>query len=1061
MALQNTGYDYSDQDAQAAFDTGGFNTWQRYTQGANHNTNPGGGLPGGAPQQQAWGPQFAGNTQNISPYGGATWTYGPTGPNAGGPDRSMLPQNQQMGTAMTSLLGNLSSEQDADKVNAYTQSILGLQNLPLQQFYATQMPGTVANIQNMADATRQRMDPNSYQTPWMTQQDAFSVGPSANMGWLEGQAVQNVYQPQGLSYDQPGQVASMANQFKPAAIHTQLKGQQDLSMGSQTPKDVGKSIRDTTFWNQLYAMPQVSSAQDPLMAAINNINAQDPSMLARQGVAGSYGNELNRSITDLAGIDQRFLSNAGPGQIMSEFRDRARGLTTPIDRSRVAGMDQSQFLLNALAQGDSINTGQYGEAITQPDTAQLDAARSGVAGLSPSFDRSVSANLGDLDASGLSELSSVDAPSNNLATLLNRGTAAAGGDAAELTGGLSTQAANELQALAGTAGGLGAAQGIEALTSNIGNTVGDLQGAGAMTYDQARGALTADIDEAFAQQERDLEEMLAIRGMSNSTLGDEARKRLAGEKARAVSSADLEALQIIGGERRANEATAAQILNTGFGQDVANQQLQLQSQGLVGSEGRANLGTQADILSALQGAEAQNKQFGQSQALARSGEKRADLGMAGDLAGQSYGQKLAGAQFQQQQGMAEGSEARANLGAQQDLLNAMFGQNVAAAQFGQGQDVAAGAEARDNLGIQNQMVNDALQRAIATGDSTRANMLAQLQAQMGQMGLNLQGAGQEDARRQAQTDLGLREDALFGSEQRANLGIGADVASQMFDQQMRGSQFEQQQALARGQEGRAQAGQFNTMVNDALQRAIATGDYGQATQLAQLQAQQAQAGQQMQAAGMAQDRRMDRLGGMQQATAQDYQRQQANQAQRAALQRTELDRSVAEAGLQRQDVGIVSDLIDRQFQQNMAEGQFDIQRADQDLRKQLADEGLKDDDIDRASRIAQQQWSNNLAQAQFGSGEQQRIFGDQLNALQTDENIYNQRAQLAQQPLNALLSALGGVNVAPGVLGPMQMPLQTPSGGGWQGALGALAGGALGSFTGGVGTNAANKLFGG
>jgi hypothetical protein len=382
------------------------------------------------------------------------------------------------------------------------------------------------------------------------------------------------------------------------------------------------------------------------------------------------------------------------------------------------------------------------------------------------------------------------------------------------------------------------------------------------------------------------------------------------------------------------------------------------------------------------------------------------------------------------------------------------------------QKALAGAqESRALAGTQNQMINDELQRAIAAGDYDRANDLAQLQAQMGQMSLTLEGAGAEDARRQMQAELGLREDALFGTEARANLGMLADIANQQFGQQLQGSQFEQAQALARGAEGRAQAQTFNQMTDAALQRAIARGDYDQASDIAELQAQQAQVGMGLDAAAQAQDRRMDRLGVMQQGVAQDYQRELANQAMRQNLQRINLDKSVAEAGLERQDVGMVSDLIDQQFQQDLAAGQFNLSRADQQLRATLAQEGLNDEDIDRASRIAQQQWANNIAQTEFAAQEQQRIFNNQLQALQTDENIYNQRAQLAQQPLGQLLSALAGTNVAQGVLGPLQMPLQQPPGGGFGGALGGMAGGLAGSFLGpmggALGARAGSALFGG
>jgi hypothetical protein len=972
MALQNTGYDYNEQDAQRAFDVGGFQAWQQYTGGANQNTNPGapaatklsgvgaGGGDGGAPAHTPWGQLAPPRPPGGEPIVGASssadarpWLTQGTGPGGWGYQANSMPSNPEYESAMSSLMTQLQNQAGTpEELNARVQSIMGLHNLPMQQYYAQQMPGVVSNIQNMADAARQRMDPQSYTTPYLTQQDAFSVGPSANMQWIEQQAINNAYNQTDLGYAQPGAMMSRAGQINPAAINTALMADREagLSLGSLAPTDVNRSLRDTYFWNAGQRLPQIANLQDPLLATIRNIEAIDPDAFQRDAVADSYTPQLNRAITDLGRLTQRELQGAGPGQNLSGIQAQAAALSTPIDRTRVAGMGQSEFLERALRQGESIPTGAYGEAITDPDETQLDAA------------------LKSLTAADLSTISASTSTLTDFITALEAG-----------PGGLLPT---------------GTGPAVSDVASTIGTTnIGDLQGTGAMSYDSAKEAITADVNEAFAQQERALEEELAIRGMSNSTLGTESRNRLAGEKARALAAADLEALQIIGEERRANEATAAQILNQSFEQDLARQQLGMQGTALTGQEARANLELQSL------------------------------------LAGQQFGQELAGGEFAMQKALAGAQESRAL------------------------------------AGTQNQMINDELQRAIAAGDYDRANDLAQLQAQMGQMSLTLEGAGAEDARRQMQAELGLREDALFGTEARANLGMLADIANQQFGQQLQGSQFEQAQALARGAEGRAQAQTFNQMTDAALQRAIARGDYDQASDIAELQAQQAQVGMGLDAAAQAQDRRMDRLGVMQQGVAQDYQRELANQAMRQDLQRINLDKSVAEAGLERQDVGMVSDLIDQQFQQDLAAGQFNLSRADQQLRATLAQEGLNDEDIDRASRIAQQQWANNIAQTEFAAQEQQRIFNNQLQALQTDENIYNQRAQLAQQPLGQLLSALAGTNVAQGVLGPLQMPLQQPPGGGFGGALGGIAGGLAGSFLGpmggALGARAGSALFGG
>jgi len=257
-------------------------------------------------------------------------------------------------------------------------------------------------------------------------------------------------------------------------------------------------------------------------------------------------------------------------------------------------------------------------------------------------------------------------------------------------------------------------------------------------------------------------------------------------------------------------------------------------------------------------------------------------------------------------------------------------------------------------------------------------------------------------------------------------------------------------------------GAQNQVLNDQLTRAISAGVCGRAAQLAQLQAETSKAGLGLQAAGQTAQERISRAGlglqadalqasedraqaglGLQASQAADAQRNQRisqglqasgmqdvnrrfNQQTALQQQRVQLDRSMAEAGLDRQDVGMASDLVQQRFDQDMATGQFDLSRSRFNLERDLTEAGLEREDIDRVSRIAQQQWQSQMGGAQFAAQEQQRILDSQLQALVTDENIFGQRASQAQQPLSMLLSALSGTNVAPGVLGPMQMPTQRP-----------------------------------
>ena len=142
----------------------------------------------------------------------------------------------------------------------------------------------------------------------------------------------------------------------------------------------------------------------------------------------------------------------------------------------------------------------------------------------------------------------------------------------------------------------------------------------------------------------------------------------------------------------------------------------------------------------------------------------------------------------------------------------------------------------------------------------------------------------------------------------------------------------------------------------------------------------------------------------------------------------------------------------------MASGAFDMERAAFDLQRDLAQAGMAREDIDRVSRLAQQTWANDMAQAQFPGAEQGRLLESAIAAEGFNESAYANRQQLAQQPLSQMLSALGGVNVAPGTVGPLQMPLQLRPGGGWQGALGSIVGGAAGSIGGPVGTAIGTRL---
>ena len=98
----------------------------------------------------------------------------------------------------------------------------------------------------------------------------------------------------------------------------------------------------------------------------------------------------------------------------------------------------------------------------------------------------------------------------------------------------------------------------------------------------------ADLDEDFAQAERELEESLAARGMLGSTQADEARRRLREGKARAQADADLKFYQGVGGERRADIELTGGLLGDLFGQQMEGSEFALDRLGAqTGAVGQA------------------------------------------------------------------------------------------------------------------------------------------------------------------------------------------------------------------------------------------------------------------------------------------------------------------------------------------------------------------------------------------------------------------------------------------------------------------------------------------
>jgi hypothetical protein len=189
----------------------------------------------------------------------------------------------------------------------------------------------------------------------------------------------------------------------------------------------------------------------------------------------------------------------------------------------------------------------------------------------------------------------------------------------------------------------------------------------------------------------------------------------------------------------------------------------------------------------------------------------------------------------------------------------------------------------------------------------------------------------------------------------------------------------------------------------------------------------------------------------------------------------QFNQSLQEAGLARGDIDRSMEIINQRFGQNMAEGNFDLEVAKTGIQRDLQQAGLQQTNADQVINLAMQSFGQamskagfNAQQQQAGFGQemagkaftaeqQQQQYGNELQNLLTGENIFGQRFQQAGQPVSQLLSALTQTNVAPGVLGPMQMPQR---GGGAAGAFGSLAGGIAGSFLGPMGAAAGSNVGG-
>ena len=127
------------------------------------------------------------------------------------------------------------------------------------------------------------------------------------------------------------------------------------------------------------------------------------------------------------------------------------------------------------------------------------------------------------------------------------------------------------------------------------------------------------VEEEFDERGRQLESMLAATGQSNSTMAQEQRDRLAEAKSRAVADARLRYETVMGGERRADATTIANILNTLYGQQMTGAGFDRDTGQMYGGEKRANLELVSNILQNLYGQGVTGTQLGLQKAGAAGG----------------------------------------------------------------------------------------------------------------------------------------------------------------------------------------------------------------------------------------------------------------------------------------------------------------------------------------------------------------------------------------------------------------------------------------------------------
>jgi len=266
--------------------------------------------------------------------------------------------------------------------------------------------------------------------------------------------------------------------------------------------------------------------------------------------------------------------------------------------------------------------------------------------------------------------------------------------------------------------------------------------------------------------------------------------------------------------------------------------------------------------------------------------------------------------------------------------------------------------------------------------------LQSAQLQQGQFNAGNQIAGSQDSQNRAAL-MGDLQNTAYGqgmsneqlqlagqAEKRAGLGAVSNVADQYFGQAMGNRNLDL-----------ANLGALDQVANNELNRNIASGQFGNDANLAK--------------AGMSLN-----------------------------MQDSRIQKALAESGMDQAKVQALTNIANSQVGAEQAGRGFDLDLNNQQLQEALAEAGLRREDIQMLAQLAQAQYGMDMSNAGFNSAEDQRIYGNDMNTMLQNENIWNTRFGNAQQPNSQLLSALSGVNVAPGTIGQLQMPQQQPSG--WQ-----------------------------